>query len=137
MAKQRMGSSEARTAATKPAVARVVADKCQVLYADTVNIALSSSGAALTFYATVPDPATIEHKRLVRYAVAVVQLPLPLAAELPRLLNQNYLEHLDLSQATPEERDVLVRQMQTVADQYLHMAEQARHECKDRAAVPE
>lgn len=97
-----------------------------VYYADMINVAMNPVNVALTFYVTVPDPSVMEGKGAVRCAQAIVQIPLAVAAQLPRMINQSFLSRLDVSAASPESLEVAAREMQEVADQFKRLVEQAR-----------
>lgn len=128
MAKQRGRTSTIRHAEAKPLALKVISDRCQVLSADSVGVALGPREVSLSFYVTIPDPSNYDEKRPVRYALAVVQLPVQVAAQLPRLMNQILLDRLDLAQVSPGDVDAVTTELQAVADAFRAKVERTRRE---------
>ena len=92
-----------------PAVIRT--EGCQILHGDVVNVALQPDGMALTVYQTVPDPAEETRKGPVRYARAVITIPLGVAAQLPTIITGHLLKMADADAMLAEVSAPMVQEL--------------------------
>ncbi len=81
----------------KDARIKIRDDRAQVFFADMVNVAIVPPYSTMSFYQTVPDPAVEANKPFVRFANAVVTMPLDVAIKVAELVKTQLLRHTDLS----------------------------------------
>ncbi len=112
-----------RRMANEPVEIPIIADGCQVIFGDTVGVAVSGEYLALTFYQTIPDPSKMGQGRgMIRRAQAVVQIPIAAGLQLPSIINSHLLELGDASLLTEAQIENVVLQIDKMKQDFLNKA---------------
>ena len=73
-------------------------DRAQTFFADMVNVAIVPPNYyTFSFYQTIPEPSVEKDKPMVRFANAVVTMPIDVALKVAELVKTQFLHNLDLS----------------------------------------
>lgn len=96
---------------------------CQVVYSDIVNVSTSPDGVTFTFYKSVPDPAKMESKGVVLYALAIAQVPVEVGTQVPGFIIEQAIQRADMK---AEEIELLIQETEKITGKFKQKLQEVR-----------
>ncbi len=117
MAKQKQPRRK-KAPLNQPAGPPVISLDCGVYGADFVNVQMTESHIALTFYEIIPNPNSDE-KFPVRIPQALVKLPFNIGSQLPRLIMGQLSDLIDMGVLTEDQIDQIGAEMDRAKTEFM------------------